>query len=95
MTQQYLVGELSSLLWELQAIAADQAPAHEFARLRAEAETWPVVALSSVAIRALVVSDDLCWDSLMRADAAAFVRQAALGAELHEFGVCAGLLEDD
>ena len=95
MTQQYLAGELSSLLGELQTVAADQASARDLARLRREAETWPVAALSSVAVRALVVSDDLCWDSWTRADAAAFARQAALCAELREFGVCAGLLEDD
>jgi hypothetical protein len=32
---------------------------------------------------------------LTRADTGAFARQAELSAELHEFGVCAGLLEDD
>jgi hypothetical protein len=54
-----------------------------------------MAALSSVAARALVVSEELCWDSLTRADVAAFARQAALCAELHEFGICAGLLEDE
>ena len=95
MTQQYLAGELSSLLGELQTVATNAASARDLARLRHEAETWPLPALSSVAVRALVLTDDLCWDSLTRADAAAFARQAALGAELHEFGVCAGLLKDD
>jgi len=95
MTQQYLAGELSSLLGDLQSVATSGASARELARLQHEAETWPLLALSSVAVRALVVTDDLCWDSLTRADAASFARQAALGAELHEFGVCAGLLEDD
>lgn len=95
MTQQYLAGELSSLLGELQTVATNQAWARDLARLRHEAETWPLPALSSVAGRALVVTDELCWDSLARLDAASFARQAALGAELHEFGVCAGLLEDD
>jgi len=95
MTQQYLAGELSSLLGELQTVAPNGAWARDLARLRHEAETWSLPALSSVAVRALVVTDDLCWDSLTRADAGAFARQAALGAELYEFGVCAGLLEDD
>jgi hypothetical protein len=95
MTQRYLVGELSLLLEELQVTTADQGPARELARLRREAETWPMAALSSVAARALVVSEELCWDSLTRADVAAFARQAALCAELHEFGICAGLLEDE
>jgi hypothetical protein len=95
MTQQYLAGELSSLLGELQTVATNAASARDLARLRHEAETWPLPALPSVAVRALVLTDDLCWDSLTRADAASFARQAALGAELHEFGVCAGLLKDD
>jgi len=95
MTQQYLAGEMSSLLGELQSVASTPARARDLARLRQEAETWPLTALPGVAERALVVTDELCWDSLTRADVAAFVRQAALGAELHEFGVCAGLLEDD
>lgn len=95
MTQQYVAGELSLLLGELQTVATDQAWARDLARLRREAETWPVPALWSVASRALVVTDGLCWDSLARADAATFDRQAALGAELHEFGICAGLLDGD
>jgi hypothetical protein len=95
MTQQYLAGELSSLLGELQTVATNGTSARDLARLRHETETWPLPALSSVAVRALVLTDDLCWDSLTRSDAASFARQAALGAELHEFGVCAGLLEDD
>ena len=95
MTQQYLAGELSSLLGELQGVAPNEAWTRDLARLRLEAETRPLPALSSVALRALVLTDNLCWDSLTRADAASFARQAALGAELHEFGVCAGLLEDD
>lgn len=95
MTQQYLAGELSSLLGELQTVATNGTSARDLARLRHEAETWPLPALSSVAVRALVLTDDLCWDSLTRSDAASFARQAALGAELHEFGVCAGLLKDD
>jgi hypothetical protein len=95
MTQQYLAGEMSSLLGELQSVATTSASARDLARLRRGAETWPLTALPGVALQALEVTDELCWDSLTRADVAAFARQAALGAELHEFGVCAGLLEDD
>lgn len=95
MTQQYLAGELSSLLGELQSIATDGACVRDLVRLRREAETWPLAALPSVVARALAATDSLCWYSLSHADSAAFARQAALGAELHEFGVCAGLLDDD
>lgn len=95
MTQQYLAGELSSLLGELQAVVTNPASARDLARLRHEAETWPLAALPGVAARALMVADELCWDSLARADTAAFTSRAALGADLHEFGVCAGLLDDE
>jgi hypothetical protein len=95
MTQQYLTGELSLRLAQLQAGAIDQALARAFAHLRREAETSPPVALAAVLIRTLEVTDGLCWDSLARGDATAFTGQAASAAELREFGVCAGLLEDD
>lgn len=94
MTQQYLSGELSLLLAQLQAVAIDQAFARAIAQLRREAETSPPAALNGVLIRTLEVTDGLCWDSLARGDTTAFNRQAAGGAELREFGVCAGLLEE-
>jgi hypothetical protein len=94
MTQQYIAGELSLLLGELQAAMTHQASVVEVAHLRQQAETEPRSALAVVAARALEVADWVCWDSLIRGDAAAFLRQAAVCAELWEFGVCAGLLED-
>lgn len=95
MTQQYLAGELSRLLGDLQALSLDQSSARDLGCLRREAETCPLTALGSVTLRALALTDGLCWDSLERADAATFARQATVCAALHEFGVCAGLLEDD
>jgi hypothetical protein len=95
MTQQYLAGELSLLLGELQAVTANQVSAADVARLRREAETRPLAGLTSVAFRALVLTDRLCWDSLRHGDTATFSRQAEVCAQLHEFGVCAGLLEAD
>ena len=41
-----------------------------------------------------LAADSVCWDSLTRGDTAAFVRQAAICAELWNFGVCADLLEE-
>jgi hypothetical protein len=92
MTQQYLAGELSLILARLQAVATNQASARDVAYLRHEAEAGPLTALPSVAVRALGVTDCLCWDSLTRGDTEAFTRQAVIGVELREFGVCAGLL---
>jgi len=95
MTQQYVAGELSLRLGELQAVATDQERAREVAHLRYEAETVPRAALGSVVIRALGVADRLCWDALGCGDALAFGRQAVIGAGLWEFGVCARLFEED
>jgi hypothetical protein len=94
MTQQYLAGELSVLLAGLQAVATTRAAVRDVAQLRREAETGPVTALPSLVVRALVLTDRLCWDSLQQGDTAAFTRQAAICAELHDFGVCARLLEE-
>ncbi|TDO35146.1 hypothetical protein EV643_12432 [Kribbella sp. VKM Ac-2527] len=92
MTQQYLAGELSLLLAQLRAAATDEASARDVFGLRREAETLPLSALVSVTIRAIARADLMCWDSVARGDTAAFDRQAAAAAKLHEFGVCAGLL---
>ena len=94
MTQQYLAGELSVHLAELQAATRNQAFACEIACLRQLAEIAPITALARVAERALELSDALCWDSLMCGATAAFSRQAAIGARLREFGICSCLLAD-
>jgi hypothetical protein len=93
MTRQYLAGELSVLLEHLQAVTFTEAAGRDAWSLRHAAETEPIPALGSVTVRALALADGLCWDSLNRGDTAAFTRQAAVCAELHEFGVCARLLE--
>lgn len=94
MTQQYLAGELSVLLGQLQAATANDASARAVGRLRHEAETKPIAALTAVTLRALALIDSLCWESLSSADPSAFVRQAEISAALHEFGLCAGWLDE-
>ena len=94
MTQQYLAGELSVLLTRLEAVATDQAAVREIAQLRRGAEIGPVTALPSMVGRALALTDRLCWDSLERGDPAAFTCQAAICAELRDFGICARLLQE-
>lgn len=93
MTRQYVVGELSLILGELQAIATCEADIEDVARLREEVETTPPAALAPMAARAVELTDGVCWGSLARGETAAFVQEAAICAELWEFGVCAGLLE--
>ena len=94
MTQQYLAGELSVLLERVQAVAATEAGGRDAWSLRQAAETVPVQALGGVTVRALALTERLCWDSLSLGDTAAFTRQAAAAAALREFGVCAGFLGD-
>jgi hypothetical protein len=92
MTDQYLAGELSLLLAQLQAVVTSQTAARDVARLRREAETRPPAALGSVVVRALCLVDGLCWDSLTRGDMPAFTCLVTAGADLRQFGVCASLL---
>jgi hypothetical protein len=94
MTQQYLAGELSVLLARLQAVATNQAAVGDVAQLRREVESGPVTALPSMVVRALALTDGLCWDSLEQGDNAAFTCQAAICSELRDFGVCACLLQE-
>jgi hypothetical protein len=94
MTQQYLAGELSLLLGRLQDAAGDEACARDIARLRRAAETGPLVALPTVVVRALALTDVLCQHSLERGEPAAFDRQATICAQIYDFGDCAGLLDD-
>jgi hypothetical protein len=92
MTRQYLAGELSVLLGHLQAATTTEASGRDAWSLRRAAETEPITVLGLVTIRALALAERLCWDSLDRGDIAAFNRQAAVCAELHDFGVFAGWL---
>ena len=94
MTQQYLAGELSVLLSHVQAVTNTDAARCAAWSLRHAAETEPVQALRGVTVRALALTEGLCWESLNHGDMAAFDRQAVVCAELHEFGICAGLLKE-
>jgi hypothetical protein len=94
MTRQYLIGEMSLMLGELQDTARTDASARVIAQLRHEAETGPIAALASVAIRSLELIDTLCREALDRGDAARFACQSTIGAELRDFAICAGLLDE-
>lgn len=94
MTQEYLVGETSMLLARLESVVSDAAGAAEVERLRREAERTPPAGLSVVMVRALRLTDALCWESLDRGDGEAFGLQCACGAALRDFCVCAQLISD-
>jgi hypothetical protein len=93
MTQDYIIGELSVRLEQLQSTTTDAA-AREVTRLRYQVEAGPPAGLEWAALRALALADALCWESLARGDAAAFDRQAKASADLRQFAVCALLLCD-
>ena len=94
MTQQYLVGELSLLLAQLETVAPDPAWRAAVSSLRHAAEQQAPADLGPLVCRALDVTDFLCSCSLDRGDAAGFAQQAEVASQLSGFGVCAGLLQD-
>jgi hypothetical protein len=93
MTRDYLVGELSVRLEQLEE-AAVHSHARDVALLRHQVETGPRAGLAQALIRALALADGLCWESLSRGDIPAFARQARISADLQMFGICARLLRD-
>jgi hypothetical protein len=93
MTQQYLIGELSARLEQLQAVAANGTE-RDVARLRHQVENGPVSGLARAADSALALADGLCWESISRGDVEAFRRQATVSADLRLFSICARLLAD-
>jgi hypothetical protein len=95
MTRQYIIGELSLRLMQLQTTAPSDESADAFARLRLETEVAPFEALPNMALRALDLARGLCRDSLTRGDLRALTDQATMAAELREFAVSASLLVED
>ncbi|HUB42630.1 MAG TPA: hypothetical protein VMA72_27560 [Streptosporangiaceae bacterium] len=93
MTQQYLIGELSVRLEQLQAVAASDCT-RDVAGLRHEVETGPITCLAPAAAKAIELADSLCWRSLACGDISAFALQAEVSADLQLFGECARLLAD-
>ena len=94
MPRDYLLGEMSVILADLYKVAGDEASAGEVARLRRLVETGPIARLASLAVRGLELATRLCRDSLDRGDVTAFACQSTIGAELRDFSVCAGLIDD-
>jgi hypothetical protein len=91
MTEQYIVGEFSSLLGELTPTA--RGTLLDVARaLRRRVECGPRRLLPALAHEALDLSDALCWAALEQGDLDGFRRCAGTSAALADFGAGAGLL---
>jgi hypothetical protein len=90
MTQQYIVGEFSSLLAELQPVPGEWLAA--VGDLRREVELAPLSELSRLACEALNLTDRICWAALEQGDMSGFCGHATTAVALREFTANAGLL---
>ncbi len=90
MTQQYLVGEFSALLGDLERTAAEWQPAVH--GLRREVESSPVATLPEFADEATELIDTICWAALQRGDVTRFCSCAKTAAALGDFIESAGFL---
>jgi len=91
MTQQYLIGELSSLLADLQPVP-DEGLGGAVHDLLRDVETGPVSGLPKLAEQALTLTGLICWTSLERGDVTRFCRNVDTDVELREFMASANLL---
>ena len=90
MTQQYMVGEFSLLLAELQPAPGEWPAAVD--ELRREVERSPVSGLSQLAPEAMDLADTICWAALEQGDVSSFCRYATTAVALRDFTDNAGLL---
>ena len=88
MTQQYLVGQFSALLGDLEQTAAEWQPAVH--SLRRDVESSPVAMLPELADEATELIDTICWAALERGDITRFCSCAKAATALGEFIDCAG-----
>ena len=88
-TQQYLIGEFSALLQELQPLPGEKL-AGVVRDLRREVERSPVQMLPRLAQEAIGLSDVICWAALERGDRDGFRRYAKAAAALGDFTDSAG-----
>jgi hypothetical protein len=89
-TQQYLIGQLSVLLEDLQP-SPDDCLAAAVHRLRREVESSPVQMLPELACEAIGLTDLICWAALERGEASDFCRYAEAATALGEFAEAARL----
>jgi hypothetical protein len=90
MTQQYIVGQLSSLLSELESARGEWPTAVR--DLRRDVESSPLTRLPELARKALNLIDMICWADLEDGDMRGFSRHAQTALALHDFADSARLL---
>jgi hypothetical protein len=94
MTQQYIVGEFSVLLAELQPVPSSASLSGAVGNLRHEVEFGSLSMLSRRAGEATTLADMICWAALEEGDVDGFRRCADAAITLREFAVSANLLPD-
>jgi hypothetical protein len=90
LTQQYLVGELSSLLAGFEpapSVSLGDAVHH----LRRSVELSPLPMLPRWACEAMTLTDAICWAALEQGDVGGFSRYARAAVALHDFTISANL----
>jgi hypothetical protein len=92
LTQQYIVGQFSVLLEELQSAAGEWLAAVR--EVRGEVESCSVSMLPRLAQQALGLIDLICWSALERGDGEGFCGCARRAAALGEFIDNARLLQE-
>ncbi len=90
MTQQYIVGQFSILLEDLQPPPGEWRSAVR--ELRREVESCPLSMLPRLAREAVSLTDMICWSALQQGDVGSFSDYADSAAALGEFIDDAGLL---
>lgn len=91
MTQQYIVGELSALLGELEP-AAEDSLRETAGSLRHQVECSSFSMLPQLAEDALELTDLICGSAQDHGDADAYRRSVTAGTALRDFAVAADLL---
>jgi len=93
MTQQYIIGQFSVLLEDLQPPPGEclAVTVHD---LRQEVESCPLARLPKLAREAMYVTDVIRWAALERGDSSGFGRYAKVAVALGDFTDSAGLLRE-
>ena len=92
MTQQYIVGQFSMLLEDLQPPSGEWLAAVR--KLRSEVESCPLSVLPQLAQEAIGLTDRICWSAVEQGDVSSFCGYARSAAALGEFLDNARLLQE-
>ena len=93
MTRQYLSGELSLRLGDLESVATDLQQRQLVAQLRRDAERMPTGCLGDLVWRGLRLGEEACQVALEEGDWQEFLQRMAVCSSLWEFGLCSCLID--